>query len=153
MSLLPKVHVVLPVQYGIGHHQSLVPCSKVGMTLNFTQLKYVHYDTMYQESFLIYLPLFLEVYMPVITLRGIFRTKFIFLITYTFNYIHFHFYSSLMKGGESHKKLDLSANPVLRHYYHNRVSERITDLSKDHSFSNSRLDETILQTFKGLHVF
>lgn len=78
MSLLPKVHVVLPVQYGIGHHQSLVPCSKVGMTLNFTQLKYVHYDTIYQESFLIYLPLFLEVYMPVITLRGIFRTKFIF---------------------------------------------------------------------------
>lgn len=78
MSLLPKVHVVLPVQYGIGHHQSLVPCSKVGMTLNFTHLKYVHYYTMYQESFLIYLPLFLEVYMPVITLRGIFRTKFIF---------------------------------------------------------------------------
>lgn len=58
-----------------------------------------------------------------------------------------------MKGGESHKKLDLSANPVLRHYYHNRVSERITDPSKDHSFSNSRLDETTLQTFKGLHVF
>ena len=27
-----------------------------------------------------------------------------------------------MKGGDSHKKIDLSANPVLRHYYHNKVS-------------------------------
>ncbi|XP_062583055.1 CDP-diacylglycerol--inositol 3-phosphatidyltransferase-like [Saccostrea cucullata] len=33
----------------------------------------------------------------------------------------FHVQSSLMKGGESHKKLDLSANPILKHYYHNRI--------------------------------
>ncbi len=28
-----------------------------------------------------------------------------------------------MKGSESHKKIDLSANPILYHYYTNRVSE------------------------------
>lgn len=27
-----------------------------------------------------------------------------------------------MKGSGSHKVLDLSANPILRHYYHNKVS-------------------------------
>lgn len=54
-----------------------------------------------------------------------------------------------MKGGESHKKLDLSANPILRHYYHNRVSERTTNPSENNSFNNSRIDEATLQTFKG----
>ena len=29
--------------------------------------------------------------------------------------------SCSMKGGDSHKKIDLSANPILRHYYHNKV--------------------------------
>lgn len=33
----------------------------------------------------------------------------------------FHVQSSLMTGRASHKVLDLSANPILRHYYHNRV--------------------------------
>ncbi|GAB1602158.1 CDP-diacylglycerol--inositol 3-phosphatidyltransferase-like [Argonauta hians] len=33
----------------------------------------------------------------------------------------FHLQSSLMKGSGSHKVLDLSANPVLRHYYHNKI--------------------------------
>ncbi|CAC5379885.1 CDIPT [Mytilus coruscus] len=32
----------------------------------------------------------------------------------------FHVQSSLMKGATSHKTIDLGANPVLRHYYHNR---------------------------------
>ena len=32
-------------------------------------------------------------------------------------------FSALMKGFESHKKIDLSGNPVLRHYYTNRVSD------------------------------
>ncbi|XP_060075880.1 CDP-diacylglycerol--inositol 3-phosphatidyltransferase-like [Ylistrum balloti] len=32
----------------------------------------------------------------------------------------FHLQSTLMKGAGSHKVLDLSANPLLRHYYHNR---------------------------------
>ncbi|XP_076472883.1 CDP-diacylglycerol--inositol 3-phosphatidyltransferase-like [Babylonia areolata] len=32
-----------------------------------------------------------------------------------------HLHSTLMKGGDSHKKIDLSANPVLRYYYHNRI--------------------------------
>jgi len=27
-----------------------------------------------------------------------------------------------MKGIESHKKIDLSGNPILKHYYTNRVS-------------------------------
>lgn len=31
-----------------------------------------------------------------------------------------HLHSSAMKGSESHKKIDLSANPILRHYYHNK---------------------------------
>ena len=30
--------------------------------------------------------------------------------------------SALMKGIDSHKKIDLSGNPILRHYYTNRVS-------------------------------
>lgn len=34
----------------------------------------------------------------------------------------FHFYGSLMKGASSHKQLDLSANPILRHYYHNKIN-------------------------------
>ena len=29
---------------------------------------------------------------------------------------------SVMKGSESHKKIDLSGNFILRHYYTNRVS-------------------------------
>lgn len=29
-----------------------------------------------------------------------------------------------MKGATSHKMIDLGANPVLRHYYHNRVSTK-----------------------------
>lgn len=33
----------------------------------------------------------------------------------------FHLQSSLMKGSGSHKVLDLSANPILRHYYHNKI--------------------------------
>lgn len=33
----------------------------------------------------------------------------------------FHLHSTLMKGGESHKKIDLSGNFILRHYYHNRM--------------------------------
>ncbi|WAR03860.1 CDIPT-like protein [Mya arenaria] len=33
----------------------------------------------------------------------------------------FHLQSSLMTGKTSHKVLDLSANPVLRHYYHNKL--------------------------------
>lgn len=33
----------------------------------------------------------------------------------------FHIQSTLMTGGGSHKVLDLSANPVLRHYYHNKI--------------------------------
>ncbi|KAL8619096.1 hypothetical protein ACOMHN_019368 [Nucella lapillus] len=32
-----------------------------------------------------------------------------------------HLHSTLMKGGDSHKKIDLSANPILRHYYHNKI--------------------------------
>lgn len=32
-----------------------------------------------------------------------------------------HLHSSMMKGSDSHKKIDLSANPILRHYYHNKV--------------------------------
>ncbi|KAK3083524.1 hypothetical protein FSP39_024736, partial [Pinctada imbricata] len=32
-----------------------------------------------------------------------------------------HVQSSMMKGSDSHKKIDLSAHPVLRHYYHNRI--------------------------------
>ncbi|KAK2168626.1 hypothetical protein LSH36_15g03061 [Paralvinella palmiformis] len=31
-----------------------------------------------------------------------------------------HVQSSLMKGIDSHKKMDLSANPILRHYYNNK---------------------------------
>ena len=27
----------------------------------------------------------------------------------------------MMSGGESHKKIDLSGNPILRHYYTNKV--------------------------------
>lgn len=30
--------------------------------------------------------------------------------------------SALMKGVDSHKKIDLAGNPILRHYYTNRVS-------------------------------
>lgn len=33
----------------------------------------------------------------------------------------FHVQSSLMKGATSHKMMDLGANPILRHYYHNRI--------------------------------
>lgn len=33
----------------------------------------------------------------------------------------FHVQSSLMAGATSHKMLDLSANPILRYYYHNRM--------------------------------
>lgn len=33
----------------------------------------------------------------------------------------FHVQSTLMTGKTSHKVLDLSANPILRHYYHNRI--------------------------------
>ncbi|GFR98571.1 CDP-diacylglycerol--inositol 3-phosphatidyltransferase [Elysia marginata] len=29
--------------------------------------------------------------------------------------------SSAQKGSSSHKNIDLSANPILRHYYHNKV--------------------------------
>ncbi|KAL3856183.1 hypothetical protein ACJMK2_010965 [Sinanodonta woodiana] len=32
----------------------------------------------------------------------------------------FHLHSSLLKGAASHKVLDLSDNPILRHYYHNK---------------------------------
>ncbi|KAL5016545.1 hypothetical protein ScPMuIL_006134 [Solemya velum] len=32
----------------------------------------------------------------------------------------FHIQSSMMKGSSSHKVLDLAANPILRHYYHNK---------------------------------
>ncbi|KAK7088631.1 CDP-diacylglycerol--inositol 3-phosphatidyltransferase-like [Littorina saxatilis] len=32
-----------------------------------------------------------------------------------------HLHSSVVKGSDSHKKIDLSANPVLHHYYHNKV--------------------------------
>ncbi|XP_025090105.1 CDP-diacylglycerol--inositol 3-phosphatidyltransferase-like isoform X2 [Pomacea canaliculata] len=32
-----------------------------------------------------------------------------------------HLHSSMMKGSDSHKKIDLSANPILRHYYHNKT--------------------------------
>lgn len=31
-----------------------------------------------------------------------------------------HLHSSMMKGSDSHKKIDLSGNPILRHYYTNR---------------------------------
>lgn len=33
----------------------------------------------------------------------------------------FHLQSTLMTGKGSHKVLDLSANPILRHYYHNKI--------------------------------
>ncbi|XP_052242325.1 CDP-diacylglycerol--inositol 3-phosphatidyltransferase-like isoform X2 [Dreissena polymorpha] len=33
----------------------------------------------------------------------------------------FHVQGSLMTGNTSHKVLDLSANPILRHYYHNKL--------------------------------
>lgn len=33
----------------------------------------------------------------------------------------FHLQSSQMKGAESHKVIDLSGNPILRHYYHNKT--------------------------------
>ncbi|GFN73625.1 Cdp-diacylglycerol--inositol 3-phosphatidyltransferase [Plakobranchus ocellatus] len=32
-----------------------------------------------------------------------------------------HLQSSAQKGNTSHKNIDLAANPVLRHYYHNKV--------------------------------
>ncbi|KAI8782935.1 CDP-diacylglycerol--inositol 3-phosphatidyltransferase [Biomphalaria glabrata] len=32
-----------------------------------------------------------------------------------------HVQSSVQKGNTSHKKIDLSANPILRYYYHNQV--------------------------------
>lgn len=32
----------------------------------------------------------------------------------------FHLHSSQMKGATSHKVIDLSGNPLLRHYYHNK---------------------------------
>jgi len=31
-------------------------------------------------------------------------------------------FSALMKGIESHKKIDLSGNPILKYYYTDRVS-------------------------------
>ena len=34
----------------------------------------------------------------------------------------FMLFSALMKGIESHKKIDLSGNPILRYYYTDRVS-------------------------------
>lgn len=33
-----------------------------------------------------------------------------------------HMHSSMMKGSDSHKKIDLSGNPILRLYYTSRVS-------------------------------
>lgn len=33
----------------------------------------------------------------------------------------FHLQSSQMKGSVSHKVIDLSGNPILRHYYHNKI--------------------------------
>jgi len=33
------------------------------------------------------------------------------------------FYSSLMSGSNSHKRIDLAGNPVLRYYYTDRVSQ------------------------------
>lgn len=34
---------------------------------------------------------------------------------------HFHFSRATVKGSESHKKIDLSGNPILRLYYTSRV--------------------------------